>query len=90
MIYRRRPKFKKSFAKLPRDVQEKAAKAFELFKENPRHPSLNIKKMEGYDDIWEGRLDDFWRFTFEYVTEEGETICYFRNIGRHDILDHSP
>jgi hypothetical protein len=91
MIYRRRRKFKKSFAELPHDIQEKTFKAFELFKGNPQHPSLRIKKMKLPGDIWEGRKDDFYRFTFEYVTgEQGETICYFRNIGRHDILDHSP
>jgi hypothetical protein len=91
MIYRRLPEFRKSYTQLRHNIQEKAVKAFALFRENPRHPSLRVKKMNLPGDIWEGRIDDFYRFTFEYVThEKGEKICYFRNIGRHDILDHSP
>lgn len=48
--------------------------------------------MKGYEAICEGRIDDFYRFTFEYLTDDdtGEEVCYFRNIGRHDILDHNP
>jgi hypothetical protein len=40
MIYRRTERFKKSFATLPRHIQEKAIKAFSLFKQDPGHPSL--------------------------------------------------
>lgn len=92
MKYRRSDQFKKSFDALPKEVQDKVYKAFRLFQENPRHPSLGVKKMKGYEAIWEGRIDDFYRFTFEYLTDDdmGEEVCYFRNIGRHDILDHNP
>jgi mRNA-degrading endonuclease RelE of RelBE toxin-antitoxin system len=67
-------------------------KAFKLFQNNPHHPSLGIKKIKGHEGIWEGRIDDFYRFTFEYLTDPdtGEQICLFRNIGRHDIIDHAP
>lgn len=91
MIYRRSPQFKKAAAALPKPIQEKVKKAFTLFKDDPGHPSLGIKKIQGNQDIWEGRIDDFYRFTFEYQkTESGEVICWFRNIGRHDIIDHAP
>jgi mRNA-degrading endonuclease RelE of RelBE toxin-antitoxin system len=91
MIYRRSPEFKKAFKRLPAHIQDKTQKAFILFQQNPRHPSLNVKKMEGRGPIWEGRIDDFYRFTFEYQTDEnGDTVCLFRNIGRHDMLDHAP
>jgi hypothetical protein len=42
MRYVRTKRFKKAAAKLPREIQAKAAKAFMLFKENPRHPSLGV------------------------------------------------
>jgi mRNA interferase RelE/StbE len=92
MKYQRTKRFKKAFKELPESVKEKVAKAFSLFRENPQHPSLSIKKMKGHRDIWEGRVDDFYRFTFEYqaVPDSDETVCIFRNIGRHDILDHDP
>lgn len=90
MKYHRTARFRKAFKTLPQNIQEKTHKAFILFRQNPRHPSLGVKKMEGRN-IWEGRIDDFYRFTFEYQTNEhGETVCLFRNVGRHDILDHAP
>ena len=60
--------------------------------ENPRHRSLVIKKVEGTDEIWEGRVDDYYRFTFEYWKDKdaGDTVCTFRNIGRHDIVKRAP
>ena len=92
MIYRRSPEFKKAYKELPDHIQEKVKKAFELFKDNSHHPSLGTKKIQGRDNIWEGRIDQFYRFTFEYRPDPitGETICLFRNIGRHEIIDHNP
>ena len=51
MIYRRSSDFKKAFKTLPKNIQAKAVKTFELFKENPRHPSLGIKKIQGSDNL---------------------------------------
>lgn len=92
MIYERTRRFDKSLDSLPANIQAKAFKAIRLFVDNPDHPSLQIKKMKKYVGIWEGRVDQFYRFTFEYDqdTNTGETICRFRNVGRHDILDRSP
>ena len=89
MIYRRTRRFMKSFVQLPAHIQEKAINAFELFRENRRHPSLVVKKMEGKDDIWEGRVDDKYRFVFRYDYDPiRETpVCVFLNIGPHDILN---
>lgn len=81
--YKRTPRFKKAFEALPEHVKKKVRKAFLLFQENPRHPSLQIKKMEGTTGIYEGRIDQKYRFTFHY---EGDVV-FFRDIGPHDILD---
>lgn len=92
MKYRRSVRFKKAIKELPNPIKEKVTKTFALFRENPQHPSLGVKKMKKHQSIWEGRIDDFYRFTFEYQVDPdtGESICFFRNIGRHDILDHDP
>jgi mRNA interferase RelE/StbE len=92
MKYRRSAHFKKAFQELPKPIREKVSRTFALFQQNPQHPSLGVKKMKKHHNIWEGRIDDFYRFTFEYQSDPdtGETICLFRNIGRHDILDHDP
>jgi mRNA-degrading endonuclease RelE of RelBE toxin-antitoxin system len=92
MKYRRTENFRKAVKELPKPIQAKIQKAFSLFIENPQHPSLGVKKIKGVENIWEGRIDDFYRFTFEYQkdADTGEPICLFRNIGRHDIIDHAP
>ncbi len=92
MIYRRTPTFNKAYKALPHNIQLKVKKAFNLFQQNPNHPSLGVKKIKGREDLWEGRIDQFYRFTFEYVRqpETNERVCLFRNIGRHEIIDHEP
>jgi len=41
--------------------------------ENPQHPSLQIKKMKGYENHWEGRVTLHYRFTFMI---EGDRVRY--------------
>ncbi len=88
MKYRRTPQFLEDLASLPNDVKAKIPRAFDIFKDNPHHPSLQTKKIQGAKtrngkDIWEGRLDLNHRFTFHY---DGDTI-WFRRIGKHDIIE---
>lgn len=92
MKYQRTERFNRNFDKLPEAIQDKAVAAIEKFMGDPKYPSLRVKKMKGYEGIWEGRLDRAYRFTFEYDRDEddGEVICRFRNIGAHDILDKAP
>jgi hypothetical protein len=93
MKFRKSRRFQKSFGQLPSGIQEKARKAFSLFKQQshyPFHSSLVIKKIRGTENIWEGRVDLFYRFTFEILTENNETIYFFRNIGPHDITSKDP
>ena len=82
MVIVKSPRFKKEFDALPEQIKERARKQFALFLQNPRHRSLRIKKMEGWHDIWEGRITGDYRFTF---TQEGDTY-HLRRIGKHDIL----
>ena len=86
MKYIRTERFKKAAIRLPLDIQAKAAKAFLLFKDNPRHPSLGVKRVQGMPDVWEGRIDIHYRFTFHY---EGD-VCVFRNIGMHEVVEREP
>ena len=90
MQFRRTPKFKEDFNKLPNDVQELVKKRFLLFQENPYypyHPSLRIKPMQGYKEIWEGHITLAYVFTFhrEKDPTSEDIIIFFRRIGRHDI-----
>lgn len=78
----RTERFKKDFRRLPVDIHTRAAKALELFVTNPRHPSLGIKKMEGAPGIWELRVTQGYRMTFQRL--QGGLLL--RRIGTHDIL----
>ena len=74
--------FKKDFQEFPKAIQKIAETKLEFFVDNFRHQSLQVKKMEGYPDIWEGRISGNYRFTFQIIKD----IYFLRRIGTHDIL----
>lgn len=95
MQYRRTRTFRKDFESLPKRVQEEAKEKFELFKDNPfypYHPSLRIKPMRGYEEIWEGHVTLQYVFTFhrEEVPETGDTRFVFRKIGTESDVYRNP
>lgn len=75
-------RFRKDFKRLPSEIQERTAKALDLFVSNTRHPSLQVKKMEGAPDIWELRVTDNYRITFQPI-HEGVLL---RRVGTHNVL----
>ena len=44
--------------KLPNEIRELADKNYELLKENPRHPSLQLKRIE---ELWSSRVGLHYR-----------------------------
>jgi len=74
--------FDRDYADLPEKIKDQADKQLTRLLSNPRHPSLRLKKMEGYTGIWEGRISRAYRFTFQI---EGDTYL-LRRIGTHNIL----
>jgi len=81
MIAHTEKSFDRDYVKLPKNIQALAEKQLALLLENPRHPSLQVKKMKGYKELWEGRITINYRFTFKIV---GETYL-LRRIGTHEI-----
>ena len=73
--------FKRSYKKLPKFVQRKTDRILTQLGADLRHPSIRAKKIQGFDDIWEGRVDRFHRFTFEIKGDE----IILRSVGVHDI-----
>ena len=78
----RTERFKKDLKRLPHDVQERVGKALEILIKNPQYPSLHIKKMESASDIWEIRVTDNYRITFQFVREG----VLLRHVGTHNTL----
>jgi len=74
--------FDKSFPKLPLHIQERALAKLALYENEPRHPSLRVKKLKGTIDIWEMSVTKKYRITFQ---REGAVVL-LRNIGSHAIL----
>jgi hypothetical protein len=52
------PDFWACYRSLPARAQEAAAKAYELLKTDPGHPSLHFKKL---DTLWSARVDRKYR-----------------------------
>jgi mRNA-degrading endonuclease YafQ of YafQ-DinJ toxin-antitoxin module len=74
--------YDKSFAALPSDTQKRALGKLALYEDDPRYPSLRVKKLEGVEGIWELSVTTNYRITFQ---RKG-TMVLLRNIGTHDIL----
>ena len=74
--------FVREYRKLPEETQKAVDKQLELLMENPKHPSLNLKKMQDPRGIWECRVTYSYRFTFQI---EDDTYI-LRKVGTHDTL----
>lgn len=61
---------RKQFLALPEHLQKKTRKQFIFLLEDIHHPSLNIKKYQGFDDLWQGRIDKSYRFYFHIINPE--------------------
>lgn len=72
------PKFAHDYKNLRKRTNEQ----LKILLENPRHPSLRLKKMKGFPDIWEARVTKNYRFTFQI---QGN-FYLLRRIGTHDLL----
>ncbi len=81
MKFRVTEHFAKSYKKLPADIQAQVDIQISLPLENPKHPSLRIKKIQGTrGEIFEGRVSKNYRFTFQ--VEENTYIL--RKFGPHN------
>jgi len=83
LIVSRSEHFKKSYKKLPEEMRTLVEKALRLFLNNPQHPSLHNKKMEGTEGIWEIRVTRDYRITYEKI----EGGVFLRKLGTHHILN---
>ena len=48
--------FWRLFSNLPVEVRRDAKRAYRLFQNNPSHPGLQFKKLEGEDNIYSVRI----------------------------------
>lgn len=79
-------RFKKSYKLLPGSIQTKVDRQIVTLETNFRHPSLHTKKIKGSGGIWEARIDDFYRMTFEIIDD----TIYLRVAGNHGEVLKAP
>ena len=73
-------RFWKCFDKFPKDIQDRAKENFKLLKINPKHPSLQFKKI---GKLWSARVSRNYR---SLAVEDGDVFIWVW-IGTHDEYD---
>jgi hypothetical protein len=73
-------RFRKAFAKLPNNVQERARQAYQLWKLNNNHPGLHFKQIHKEQLIYSVRIGLSYRAV---GIIEKDTIIWFW-IGSHE------
>ncbi len=86
MIIEYSDSFHEGVQRLSPEAKKQLKKKLELMVENPRHPSLRSKKIQGIDGIFEASVNMDIRMTWQY-TEDGILL---RKIGEHDKTLSNP
>jgi hypothetical protein len=77
------PRFWAAYRELPPEIRELARKAYRLFRENTRHPSLQFKKVHHRDPIYSVRVTLGYRAVG--LLEDDEITWFW--IGAHAEYD---
>ena len=72
--------FAKKAAAQSEEVKKALKKKLKLFLQNPRHPSLRVKKIKGQNHIFEASITMSIRLTWQYYNDG----ILLRNLGEHD------
>lgn len=74
--------FRKSYRRLPKNLQDMADRKDALFRTNPFHPSLETHRLHGkLAGLWSFSITKQYRVLFEFI--EGGAIFY--DVGTHEI-----
>lgn len=77
--------FAGEFRDLPKNIQRKAIKAEQLFRNDIFHPSLRLHKLHGkLKGLWSISADRRYRIIFEYIDKD---TVLFHSVGKHAIYE---
>lgn len=76
-------RFQKHFKKLTEIEKQQLKRKLELLVENPLHPSLRTKQIQGTSDLFECSVNMSIRIVWLY---EGKEMIILLDVGHHDIL----
>ena len=77
--------FRKLFVALPQRVKETAKKNYQIWRENPFHPSLEFKEIKSKGNIWSVRVGIGWRALGVVKVNEDKIVWFW--IGSHAEYD---
>jgi mRNA-degrading endonuclease RelE of RelBE toxin-antitoxin system len=78
--------FDRDYEKLPGVLQKQCDRQLLTLLKNPHHPSLRVSKIQGFKNIWEGRITKECRFTFQILKD----IYLIRRVGKHNQILKKP
>ncbi|GAB1476800.1 type II toxin-antitoxin system mRNA interferase toxin, RelE/StbE family [Bacillota bacterium] len=76
-------RFQKHFNILTEQEKKQLRKKLELLKQNPTHPSLRTKRIQGTANLFECSVNMSIRIIWYY---ECDTMIIIVDVGHHDIL----
>ncbi len=79
-------KFRSLYRKLPPAIRSKALRQIHRLAKDLRHPSLQVKRIQGTPGLWEARVDIRYRMSFEFEND----VLFLRVIGDHDEVLRRP
>jgi mRNA-degrading endonuclease RelE of RelBE toxin-antitoxin system len=74
-------RFIELYKNLPKSIRKKINRQIQLLAENPRHPSLQTKPIQGTNGIFEARIDINYRLTYERLPDDSLLL---RVVAKHD------
>jgi len=76
--------FLEAYSNFPEKLKKQVDKQLKLLLQNPRHPSLQARKLKSdpTGKTWYGRITKRYRFTFEIEHD----VYTLRTIGPHDKI----
>ncbi len=77
-------RFEKHFQTLNLQEKKQLHNKLRLLSENPMHPSLRTKRIQGTRDLFECSVNMDIRIIWYY---EGDQLIILLDVGHHDILD---
>ena len=60
---------KQDYNDAPLNIQKAFDKQARVLAENLRHPSIHAKKIDETNEVWQGRVNQDWRFYFKIVED---------------------
>lgn len=79
-------RFLSAYDRLPLEIRKKVKKSLILLDANPRHPSLQVHPIRGKQGIYEARVDQKYRMSFQF---DGVNKIV-RNVDNHDECLKNP